>query len=253
MNNLLIEVTVLISLGWATTFIVMKRRWQRQQQAWQWWHTRQASLAHFKAESIRDGLLQQTFAFRRYLETAGEPTGEAMTGRAIAPHPPLNNTHPQNTQWIEKLQTFHQSLEGLSNDLSPPFLEDSFPLALQFTVKAAVPSATLLLPAQWDEASAQQNQSVLSVVTELISLLKASHEPTATDPLALRVELKSVDEINTLTVQLDNACSQTMSKILEMTEIQHLKEIFHSLVAGQLDIRGQSTSLIGCLRWPKHP
>ena len=100
---------MLITLGWATTLYHWRRKWLRQQQAWKWWHQQQAIQSHHTAESIRDGLLQQTFAFRRYLETIGE----GKTTDSLA-------TPDQTTRWLERFQTFYHFLETLSDELSPP-------------------------------------------------------------------------------------------------------------------------------------
>ncbi|NJM99946.1 MAG: hypothetical protein HC800_24910 [Phormidesmis sp. RL_2_1] len=120
-NILIIEVMVLITVGWAATLYRWRQKWQRQQQAWQWWHQHQALQSHHTAESIRDGLLQQTFAFRRYLE-------------ALEKDGPTSSSPEQTARWLERFQTFYKSLETLSDELSPPFLADSLPLALKFTL-----------------------------------------------------------------------------------------------------------------------
>lgn len=234
---------MLLIAGWATTALSTQRQRQRQQNAWQWWHQRQTCQAHHNAESIRNDLLQQTFAFRRYLEA--DQHDEAATATNS-----LDSTQTQ--QWLQKIQTFHQSLEGLSNELSPPFVSDSFPLALQFAIKAwqqqqptlQANSLQLTLPAQWPDSSPQINQNVLSITTELLSVLSLRSHPHL-----LQIELTNTPD-NVLIVKFHNDPAQTMPKISKLIEIQYLKEIFHGLSAGQLDISQDDNIVIGKLCWP---
>jgi hypothetical protein len=240
-NILLIEVVVLITIGWATTLCALKRKWMRERQAWQWWQTQQTLQSHHTAESIRDGLLQQTFAFRRYLENniesdlCGQPKAE------------------QTARWLERFQAFYQSLESLSNQLSPPFTADSLPLALQFVIKnwqKSHPTLTLQLslPPDWSHSS-QKNQAILSVVTGLLTLLL----PKDSTAQHLQLALSSEQALHTLTLKIEGISPHDPKNIVASPEVQHLKEIFHSLTAGRLDINNKEmdtgSSLTGRLCW----
>lgn len=235
MNILLIEVFVVITIGWAATLYWVTRRWLRQKLAWQWWQAQQTQRLHHQAESIRDRLLQQTFAFRRYLES--QPT-------ANAPHP------AQTERWVNRFQSFYQSLESLSNELSPPFVADSLPLALQFIVKdwqktRLQLTLTFDMPPDWESRSPQQNQPILSIVTALLSILV----PTENIPQQLHLTLSQNDNRNTLELTLQGNAVPTSQSLLSTPEIQHLKEIFHSLVAGQLEISQDGAAVISQLSW----
>ena len=257
MNILLIEAAVLITIGWATTLLVMKRKWLRQRQAWQWWQAQQIVQSHHKAESIRDGLLQQTFAFRRYLETIEKTTDQQLAN--------LDQLEADQTKrWLERFQTFHHTLESLSNELSSPFVDEGLPLALQFAIKnwqqtqsasaqASPPTSTLKLslPSDWPQGSPQQNQIILSVAIALLTLLIPPGSPSQ----PLHISLSREETRHTLIIELNNDTNQTLPKISELAEIQHLKEIFHSLAAGQLDISQQERAITARLRWrdcPQH-
>ena len=234
---------MLITIGWATTLYALKQRWMRERRAWQWWQQQQTLQSHHSAESIRDGILQQTFAFRRYLESdlATEPQTE------------------QTVRWLDRFQTFYQSLEQLSNQLSPPFAADSLPLALQFLLKdwqKAYPHIALqfALPSEWPY-SAAHNQAILSVVTGLLTVVtsKSSFDRDRSDEdsdrQTLQLSLSSEAARHQLTFQLSDDRPETLKAIAASPEIQHLKEIFHSLAAGRLDITYEGTSLIGHLYW----
>ncbi len=239
---------MLITLGWAATLYQSQRKWLRQRQAWQWWHRQQTLQAHHKAESIRDGLLQQTFAFRRYLESA--PAAASPSAVPSAPE--------QTTRWLERFQTFYQSLESLSDQLSPPFLADSLPLALQFAVKNWQHEQTLSsqhrppfsdvqfsFPPDWPQSPPHQNQIILSIVAGLLPLLI----PPGHTARQLTITLSQTNTLNALTLQLHNDPDKTTPNILELAEIQHLKEIFHSLIAGRLEISQTASSEIARLHW----
>ena len=239
---------MLITVGWATALRSWQQKWQRQQQAWQWWHQQQAIQSHHTAESIRDGLLQQTFAFRRYLEAADQTTD------ASNPH--------QTRRWLERFQTFYQSLETLSDELSPPFIADSLPLALKFTITGwqsspaqseTAPAIHFDLPTDWPHSSAYQNQAVLSVVTALLTLLlpkgQSKSHSNGHSANQLNVALSQADADNILTLKINSEPTLATSKITELEECQHLKEIFHSLTTGQLEISQEGGVLTSRLCW----
>ena len=229
-----------MTMGWAIALSWAIRRWLRQRLAWQWWQRQQALQSHHKAESIRDGLLQQTFAFRRYLETAAErPAGTAL---------PAQPERDRTAHWLAQFQTFHQSLEDLSNELSSPFVADSLPLALQFALKDWARShpnlsLQLALPADWPQPSLNQNQAILAVTAELLKLL-----PTHSAE-QLQVGLASEPPQHTLTFELTGEDVSAIQTAIAQPEIQHLKEIFHSLIAGRLEIDKVSNGLIVRLCW----
>lgn len=236
-NILLIEVSVVITIAWATTSYYLTKKWLRQKKAWQWWQAQQTRQLHQQAESIRDGLLQQAFAFRRDLEN--EPAA-----------PNAARSDPEQTaRWLARLQAFYQSLENLSNELSPPFVADSLPLALQFVVKdwmRSHPNLTLNFnaPPDWPEQSPDQNQLILSVVTALLTL----SNPTE-NTVHLNVCLSQGSDRYALDLSLQGTDTQTYRAIVEKPETRHLKEIFHSLATGQLEINQEDMSLKCQLSW----
>lgn len=225
---------MLITGGWLTTLYLLARRWLSQRQAWQWWHQQQVLQLHQQAESIRDGLLQQTFAFRRYLESTVSAQPEAE----------------QTARWLEQFQGFYLSLESLSNELSPPFVAESLPLALQFALKDWQRShpeldLQLNLPLDWFDNSPNKNQIILSIIAELLTLLT----PEGNTAERLNLTLTNHSNFYKLTFQLENGDSLMMPKIVGRPEVKHLKEIFHSLAAGRLEISHKGAKLIGKLYW----
>lgn len=271
MNQVLVEGIVLITIGWLSTLYAWRQKWLRQQQAWQWWHRQQAMQSHHTAEAIRDGLLQQTFAFRRYLEIAGE-AAEATSGKtteSAASENPQPHSAAETARWLERFQTFYQSLETLSDELSPPFLADSLPLALQFTLKnwqppgqspgqlpgqssgrqAACPQLQFQLPQDWPHSNAEENQVILSIAIALLTILLPQSHTTDPITVSLTHDLTHDNGRNTLSLTIGKDPTHTTSKVLALAELQHLKEIFHSLIGGQLEIKETDTTLTSNLHW----
>ena len=248
-NTFLLEVILLIALGWLTTLYAWRQKWQRQQKAWQWWHQQQTIQSHHTAESIRDDLLQQTFAFRRYQEIIGDTPSVPASSTT----PPVQ-TKGQNSQWLTRLKGFHQSLEALSDELSPPFVADSLPHALQFTLKSwqtaqKLPPFKLELPQTWDhsQSTPQQNQVVLSILNALLNLIL----PSAKGTHHISAALSQQDSQNNLILKVDYG---EPSPPQEQPELTYLKEIFQSLTAGQLKITHETLSITSELSWQNvHP
>lgn len=265
MNIWLVEVTVLITIGWATTLYWLTRKWLRQKLAWQWWHQQQSIQLHHRAESIRDGLMQQTFAFRRYLEiaetSAADHRSNSEAARLLGAQTDTRKAEhvAEQGRWLERFQTFYRSLETLSNELSPPFVTDSLPLALKFVLKdwaasqgdsqrasdsqLAVPQ--LSVPADWHQVSPHKNQVILSIVSKLLASLASPN----TRPQDLQLTLSCKSALHTLAFSLGSSETQATHNLADKPEIQHLKEIFHSLAAGRLEVSQEGALLTGRLYW----
>ena len=250
----------------------------RQRLAWQWWHKQQTQQLHHTAESIRGGLLQQTFAFRRYLESSIQENLEkerikakivgiesslskdSSIGSLQVEHASLsafdNERHyEQQKHWLEKLQTLYQSLEDLSNELSPPFLADDLPLALNFAVQnrryaTSALRTDLILPTDGSSDLAQRgssdkNQLVLSVLMELLTLLIGKRDTAK----YLKIVLSRESMLHTIKITIEDSNAKALQAAAAKLEVQYLKEIFHSLVTGELEIVCEKISLVGYLRW----
>ncbi|MEO0867055.1 MAG: hypothetical protein AAFY17_01165, partial [Cyanobacteria bacterium J06642_11] len=206
------------------------QRWLRQRQAWKWWHQHQTDRLHEQAESIRDDLLQQTFAFRRFLEASldSQPKDE------------------QTEEWLQRFQTLYKSLEQLSDQLSPPFVADSLPLALQCLVQAwqqSQPglSVQLKVPNGWPDQATKNNPIIMSIFTGLVESLFPNDQP-----YELHITLDHEDKQYTLTFEQTQMAA---TSVVNTVEINHLKEIFRSLTAGRLDINVHSEGVRGQLCW----
>lgn len=242
MNSPLLAIATIATVGWIATAYVLLRKELRQRQAWQWWHTHQVAESHNCAESVRNGLLQQTFAFRRYLEHQlnGQPKSDSTSGS------------PE--YWLNEFQSFHQSLEHLSNQLSPPFMEDSLPLALQFLLKDCQRSRPdlqlqLNMPAEWPHHDVNQNRLILSLVEALVTL----YSKYQADPQRLQLKLSSQGKQHALTLYLDSSALSSEQRQVQLLsqspEAQHIKEVFRNLAAGKLQITCEGAGLRGQFVW----
>ena len=241
MNTLLLGVAIITTLGWTTTLYFARQRQANQQQAWLWWHKAQAAQLHNQAESIRDDLLQQTFAFRRYLENTLIEKGMDQTNVA------------QTEQWLDRLQALYQSLEQLSNQLSPPFITDSLPLALQFIVmhwQQTHPDLTVQLEnsSSWPDSSLNNNQIILSIISRILELLSSSDD-NAEQRLAIALDHQQNSRTLTLTHRNGQPQNEKSLKSLDVKKLTHLKEIFHTLTSGKLNVSDQGNLITCQLCW----
>jgi hypothetical protein len=248
-------------INWLAALYAWHKKVCRQQQAWRWWYQQNTLQSYSVAETIRDGPLQQAFALRRSIETAGWPVGEFPLKSGTA-----QISAEQTAHWLETFQTLYQTLASLSDQLSPPFVADSLPLALQYTLKnftlrqSAEPLAhnsisslangelnfdLNIIPASWPLAHCHQNQAILSIVTSLLRLIL----PTSRLAQPIMLTLNYKDSLNTLTLHFQPVANCPRLALAKLAEIQHLKEIFHSLTAGQLTVNQTANSLMGRLCW----
>lgn len=227
-NGVLVGITVTVLTGGAIAKWRSQRATQQQQQAWHWWNSQQQQQQHLQAEVVRDGLLQEAFALRRQLEQSSH----AKDGSAT---------------YIEQVNRFYQSLEKLSNQLSPPFVDDSLPLALQFLLKhygQSNPSIELDPATDWSTDGADSNRTLLSVVAQILPLL-------VSDPQSeLNVRLWRDGSMNNLQFVRKITNQQSQPALDSSVEVQYLQEIFHSLMSGTLDIQRDDVELTCQLSWP---
>ena len=197
----------------------------QEQQAWCWWHAQQQQRQQQQAETIRDGVLQEAFGFRRYLE-AVPSTGS-----------------PPEAGWLERFNQFYQQLEALSDELLPPFIEDSLPLALQSWLNRAPDPIRLTVPSCDRDLPVAHNQTVLAVVAELLPILRSQAQPW-------QAQLTYLDEGQLLRFTCEAAATQVASQLLCIPEFKYLQAIFHRLTFGTLEIKPETNNLNCQLVWP---
>ncbi|MEO1591081.1 MAG: hypothetical protein AAFU71_07295 [Cyanobacteria bacterium J06632_22] len=200
--------------------------------AWRWWHAQQQQRQQQQANTIRDGVLQQAFGFRRYLEQISVSAAD----------------NPPESTWLTRFNQLYQQLETLSNELLPPFAEDSLPLALQCLLNRRPIPIPLAAPRHERDLPVASNQTVLAVVSELLPILQ-------THPQPWQAHLTYSDEGQILSFTCDVLATSAVPQLQNTKEINYLQAIFHSLTSGTLEINQVSspdqTAHLSCqLAWP---
>jgi hypothetical protein len=201
------------------------------QRALRWWQSRQAIQSHQVAEDIRNGLLQKSFSLRRNLEVAlGDATGDI----------------PLNQAWLNALEDFHNDFKRLSDRLSPPYLEESLPLAIQYRVEEwqlHYPGCefTLDLPAHWQAEPSEHSLVLLTALDELWRLVCS--RPVPHRSIHLRLQIESAMAV--LWIQL--LTSEEFSP--ESADLSHLARAFGALTGGTCTYQHQQNQLTMHFRW----
>ncbi len=206
--------------------------WQTQRSLG-WWYRHQASQQAQAAEFIRDGVLQAAFSLRRSLE---------LSLLNAAPTPP--------TVQRELLTTFdhiHQDLKILSDRLSPPYWEDSLPLAIQHLLadwQRRYPSLKLVvtLPAEWQHSPTHHHPILMLLNACLqVSLTQLTSELVITLNLQQHGQYGVLD----LTICPENS----LVSFPYVQEFHYLEHISHLLMPGRCDFRQKRTIIYGSIKW----
>lgn len=130
-----------------------------------------------EAENIRDGLLQESFIIRRYLER-------------------LSREHREITQeYLIKIDNWHQTLAKLSDRLFPECLPHHLPLAIEFLLENWLESYPhikfdIVLPTNWPTEGAECSLVILTALDELLRItISHNSEPTL---IYIRLQLKKI-------------------------------------------------------------
>lgn len=201
------------------------------QRSLQWWCQRQAALLSEEAEDIRDGLLQDSFAMRRSLELA-------IAGE-------VDSSQKADQTWLKQIETIQQSLEELSNRLSPPYLEDSLPLAVrwlleQWQTKYSNLTAKVTLPPHWQNGRIEQSRIVLTTLNELLRLT-LSHQVL---PLSVQASFRQQRQFQELMLQLSRPTTIALS-----VELESLRQTFQVLTSGSCYCQKNGSTVTWYFRW----
>jgi hypothetical protein len=202
------------------------------QRALRWWQNQQALQLHQVAEEIRDGLLQQSFSLRRNLEV--DLDGVAASRMVLT------------QTWLNSLEGLHHDFKLLSDFLSPPYLEESFPLALQYQMEAwqvRHPGCefTLKLPALWQQELSDRGQVMLTALDQLLRLTVSQAFPGQSIRLCLRAEQSTAE----LSVQI----STPEGLNLEVRNLRRLARAVPALVDGSCFYQRDQNQLTMYFRW----
>ncbi len=192
------------------------------QKALLWWHRRQWIRMREEGEAIRNGLLQKSFIIRRYLELS-------LTERA-------ENQQQANQSYLETIEKFHNSLKELSEYLSPPYIDDSLPLAIRsllesWKLRISVLNLELELPTELSQECQKYNHVILIALEQLLQII-LSDTPSSL-PISLFISLKPQGDLNELMVQVKNCTVSEITYNSHLTELNYLRHAFKFLTSGE--------------------
>ncbi|MGB3613531.1 MAG: hypothetical protein WBA10_07020 [Elainellaceae cyanobacterium] len=209
---------------------------QQSQHALTWWHQRQVDRLHDSAELIRDGLLQELFAIRRGLELASDEDGL--------------DTQASLQDGLRQLEALHLQLETVSNLLSPAFVQDSFPLAVQYSLKAwGQRHPAITLTTQLSHRKTAPDFSSRITLTSLEELLRLTSDNLEA---GTEITINSNDEelSSSLTVQIKNLTCDRIRSIAQIEELRHLQKSFEFLTGGLMQQQADDRQIRWEFVWP---
>ena len=212
-------------------------------QTLRWWSKMQIAQLWHESDRIHNGVLQKVFTVRRELELSMLNEPEVLSGK--------------HRDWLTQIEQIHSSLEALSSRLSPPYLEESLPLAIQamlqsWTVRYPLTLKTEL-PLQWINESPEHNQTLLRLLNEVLRLSlieKLSLEVLKNT--VLWVDLSSIDCHAKLTVRITYPNAKIAGAIestLFNREKRYLNRTFECLNSGKIFYYKNDIITQWCFRW----
>lgn len=202
-----------------------------------WGYQRQANQLGNEAEKIREGLLQESFALRRSLELA------LADDRACT---------KEVKTWLTQMETIQHSLEALTDRLSPPYLNDSLPLAIQHILQhwqTTHPGLRLdiELPMHWGEEPIAQRRVILAFLKELLPIIAAQPLPETVLYAQLKTSF-SQQARSSLLIQLTapNTADLFASAGPELADLQ---QFFQVLADGKCYCQQQGSTVTWRCQW----
>lgn len=195
----------------------------------QWWYRKKIEQLESEASLIREQLLQESFAMRRSLELS------LILERS---------TDSSHQKYLEQLESFHQKLKDLSDRLSPPYLNEGLPWALQYLIKKWQEEFIncqfdLQLPTNWHQKDRDIEYTIFNLVKELFELKLTNS--LANYKVFLNFKQNQTNNLKIIFYTKDRETKTEDEKKRQKT----LQESFQYLTAGVCKIEKQK----GCHIW----
>jgi len=246
----------------------------RAQRALRWWERRRGFQLYCETERIRNGLLQESLAMRRSIELLLGDSCQIS----------LQSVR----DWLKGIETFHNSLGQLSDRLSPPYVEESLPLAIQYLLELWQTynpklNIQIELPGDWRDESPECSRVILIALDELlrITLSEVGTFELANDTdtpstqkafrqcetekigmlplgilteLSIHVSLEKQGKFGEIKVQISYPNQSTFVSPSHLKDLDYLKEAFHFLTRGQCFYKRKELTVAWYFRWrsPQH-
>lgn len=210
------------------------------EQALQWWCDQQSKQLNREAQEIRDRLLQESFVVRRSLELAQLKSNQLF--------------NYSDRKWIERFEIFHSCLKELSDRLSPPYLEEGLPLAIEYLIdrwRIAQPTCEFQwqFTPQWQQNLSQRNRIVLTSLDELLKLEIAE----CIKKEFVFIDLRQNQGDNQLKIKIKSPQYDATNSSDKCRELEYLKQSFRVLTSGIWETTNNELATMHCLRWCSLP
>jgi hypothetical protein len=234
---------VLIGLLFLGVWFVI--RWHRLQQALQWWYRQHVLRLFNEAEAVRNGILQDAFTLRRTLELSSVPH-QAVPAEL---HAVLIAGADRETL-LKTLEELHGSLKRFSDFLSPPYLEDSFPLAIDHLLKFyqqqhSNVALELSIPENWQDDAYEQSRIVWIAIDELLRMTLAPF-PSVRSISACLTQNAAAHQL-VIKIFYSNCDRQNLRDGFK--ELSYLRRSAQFLTAGTCTYHQDHEALIWSMRW----
>jgi hypothetical protein len=208
------------------------------EQALQWWYNQQSRQLTWEAAQIRDCLLQESCAMRRSLE--------------LCPMKPDKLLFSSNENWIERFEIFHTYLQELSDRLSPPYLEEGLPLAIEYLVNKWQQihpdwQFQLRLTPQWRQQSSASERLILATIDELLKLWLTDVVKKA----FLFLDLQQNEQDNQLKIIINPLNSDSVGSLPKLRDLEYLSQSFQVFTSGIWITQTQKKTTTYCLQWSR--
>lgn len=214
-------------------------RWHRLQQALRWWYRQHVLRLVDEAEAVRNGVLQDAFTLRRTLElSSAQQAAVELCSIPIAT--------ADGEFLLTTLEALHHSLQRFSDFLSPPYLEDNFPLAIDHLLKSHQQqhlhlALDLSMPEQWQPDAYEQSRIVWIAIDEFLRLALAQC------PLAQSISACLTQETHAHQLVVKVFYSQRPHD--EIVELSYLRRSAQFLTAGTCAYHQECEALIWSMCW----
>lgn len=211
--------------------------YRQTQEALLWWHNRLWMRMCEKGEEIRNGLLQDSFVMRRYLELSSANINS-------------DQRWPQK-HYLNTFEKFYRSLNELSDYLFPAHIDDSLSLAIRHLLnswKWRIQGLEIETDLQnhWYYESHQLNRIILMVLDELlrINLVQNFHVTS------ISIILQSNNKYSEIIVNFTNNSHILNKKSkIALTELKYLRHCFNFLTKGRCWYKIRDNQETWFFRW----
>jgi hypothetical protein len=211
------------------------------QRALKWWYYRQSQRFSQEAEIARNGLLQESFSLQRNLELWSVDADSS----------PKNI----NQYYLNNIKSLYHSVNELINQLSPPYIDDSLPLAIQYLVstwktRTKTVDFVIQLSQDYRQESEVCSRIVLLTLEELLQVVFSQQAIPQQIAVSLISEgVKSEEDLGELVVEISYQDVIPWNFFGKIQELIYLSRAFRFLVSGKCSHSQNEKTVIWKFLW----